>query len=114
MKAKGEGLGEGALIVILTTFGNEEDAKKVARTLVEEGLVACAWVTQKVRSFYVWKGKLEEDEEVVVVLKAPKKTFEKAVKRLRELHPYEVPEIIAFEANYVLPEYLKWAEEVCG
>ena len=100
--------------VILTTFGSEDDAKRVAKKLVEERLVACAWVTQKVKSFYVWEGKLQEDEEVVVVLKVPDKTFEKALKKLRELHPYEVPEIMAFEPNYVLPEYLKWAEEVCG
>lgn len=102
------------MMVVFTTFGSEEDAKNVAKKLVEERLVACAWVTPKIRSFYVWKGKLEEDEEVVVVLKVPKKTFERVLKRLKELHPYEVPEIIAFEANYVLPEYLKWAEEVCA
>ncbi len=99
--------------VVITTLPNEEKAKEIARRLVDERLVACAWVAQKVKSFYIWKDRLEEDEEVVVVLKVPEKTFERAVKRLRDLHPYEVPEIMAFEANYVLPEYAKWAEEVC-
>jgi len=99
--------------VIITTFGNPEDAKRIAKKLVEERLVACAWVTQKITSYYVWEGKLQEDEEVVVVLKVPNKTYERALERLKELHPYEVPEIMAFEPNYVLPEYLKWAEEVC-
>ncbi|ALU11352.1 dihydroorotate dehydrogenase [Ignicoccus islandicus DSM 13165] len=100
-------------MIIISTLPNREDAKKIARTLVEKRLVACAWVLGEIQSFYIWKDQLQEDEETVLVLKVPKEKASEAINELRNLHPYEVPEIIAVEADYVLPEYLKWAKEVC-
>ena len=100
--------------VVFSTFPNEEKAKEVAKKLVEERLAACVWVMPQMTSFYIWEGKLEEDKESLLVAKTVDEKLDDLVKRLKELHPYEVPEIIALDTAYVLPEYQKWAEEVCG
>ena len=100
--------------LILTTLPSFEKATELAKRFVSERLVACAWVLPEIRSYYIWKGELQEDSEVVLVLKTPKEVSEKVIEKLKEAHPYEVPEIIAIDADYVLPEYLKWAKEVCG
>ena len=99
--------------VVFSTFPNEEKAKEVAKRLVEERLAACVWVIPQMTSFYIWEDKLGEDKEALLVAKTIEEKLEGLVKRLKELHPYEVPEIIALDTAYVLPEYQKWAEEVC-
>ncbi len=100
--------------VVFTTLPDEEKAKTMAKSLVEKRLAACVWVIPNLKSFYIWEGKLEEDNEVLLVAKTIDKKLDELIKAIRDMHPYEVPEIIALNTDYVLPEYLKWAEEVCN
>ncbi len=102
------------MFIVFTTVSKEEDAKAIAKGMVERRLAACAWVLPKMKSYYVWKGKLEEDEEYIIVFKTPEEVVATLIDVLKDIHPYETPEIIAVKADYVLPEYLKWAREVCG
>ncbi len=103
-----------SLKVILTTLPTEDKAKEIAKLLVNKRLAACAWVLSGMRSYYIWDNTLQEDTESLLVLKVPSELADKCVKELRELHPYEVPEIMVLGTEFVLPEYLKWAKEVCG
>ncbi len=99
--------------IVFTTLPDEEKAKSMARSLVEKRLAACVWIIPNLKSFYIWEGKLEEDIEFLLVAKTIDEKADELIKAIRDIHPYKVPEIIALNADYVLPEYLKWAEEVC-
>jgi len=94
--------------LVLTTFGNPEDAVQVARMLVVEKLAACGTVLPGARSIYAWEGKIEESAETVVIFKTTATRLEDFQKRLAELHPYEVPEIVALDPAAVAPAYAKW------
>ena len=102
------------LYVVLSTFPNGDQARRVAKILVEERKASCVWVLPTMNSYYIWEGKLQEDSEALLVAKVPEERLEEMIKRLKELHPYQVPEILALKTDYVLPDYLKWAKEVCG
>ena len=98
-------------VVVLSTVGKAEDASRIARTLVERRLAACVNVLPGVRSFYRWKGAVEEDEERLLVIKTRRDRFEALRAALVALHPYELPEAIALpiEAGHV--PYLAWLDE---
>jgi periplasmic divalent cation tolerance protein len=99
--------------IALSTFPDEETAKKVARELVEGAFVACANIVPSVTSVYFWKNKLEESAEVLAVFKLTTGRFEEFQKRLHSLHPYDVPEIIRLNIAEGSPEYLRWVAESC-
>ncbi|BFH74341.1 divalent-cation tolerance protein CutA [Sulfurisphaera javensis] len=98
-------------ILALTTTSGMETAKKIAKTLVDERLAACVNIIPYVKSFYVWEGKTTEDDECLLIIKTHIKEKENLIRRIRELHPYTVPEIIIINFNDGLPEYLKWISE---
>lgn len=100
--------------IVLMTAGNEEEAAKIGRAVVEERLAACANVVPRIRSIYRWKGEVHDDPEALVFLKTRTELFPALEKRIRELHSYEVPEIIAFPLDRGLPEYLAWVAEQTG
>ena len=102
------------VLLVLSTFPDAETAARSARTLVEENLVACANVLPGVRSIYRWQGKIEEAGETIVFFKTTLAIFPACEARLRELHPYDVPEIIALPITSGLPAYLRWVEENCA
>ena len=97
--------------IIYSTTGNLQDAKKIARSLVEEKLVACVNIIPKIESIYRWKGKIEEDIESVLIAKTTDKNVEKTIQRLKELHSYELPDIVAIPITSGLKEYLNWVED---
>jgi len=97
-------------IVILSTVPTEEHAGRIARALVEEGLAACVSVVPGLRSFYRWKGDLCDDSEFLLLIKTREELFAPLADRLHEIHPYEVPEIVALEASDVAPAYLAWLQ----
>jgi periplasmic divalent cation tolerance protein len=105
---------EHACCVALSTFSNAESARAVARMLVESGLVACANVVPCVHSLYLWKGNVEENDEVLVIFKMTSTRWDEFVEKLRELHPYELPEIIRLNISGGLPDYLRWITENCA
>lgn len=102
------------LWIVLSTFGDVEMATAAARRLVEEGLVACAQVEERpMISVYRWQGRVEQDPEVLLRLKVAPATLEAAVRCLREVHPYDVPQVVWFEAE-AESEYAAWAREQCS
>jgi periplasmic divalent cation tolerance protein len=90
------------------TMPDAEQAMSLARVLVLEGLAACVNVVPGVHSVYVWEGRLEEDEEVLCLIKTRPAVFDRARQRILDLHPYEVPEILAFAVHDGSPAYLDW------
>jgi periplasmic divalent cation tolerance protein len=97
----------GALLV-LTTLPDAESAAALARTLVEERLAACGNILPAVRSIYRWQDKLQDEGEVLVLLKTRKEQFERLRARIVELHRYEVPEVLALPIEDGHPPYLAW------
>ena len=87
------------IAIVLTTIGAGADAAALGRTLVEEGLAACVNVLPAMTSIYRWKGKVEEENERQLVMKTTADRVEALEKRLRELHPYELPEFIVLDAT---------------
>jgi periplasmic divalent cation tolerance protein len=94
--------------VVLTTFATAQKAAEVARVLADERLIACANVLPAVRSIYRWQGKVNDEPEVLVVLKTSAARLARMQQRLRELHPYDVPEMIALRVESGWPAYLDW------
>src|SRR5262245_54569404 len=89
-------------------------AERLGRALVEEGLAACVNVIPGVRSIYRWKGKVQEDAEVRCLVKTRPALFDRVRQRIGELHPYDVPEILAFAVDDGSPTYLAWLRESTG
>lgn len=96
--------------VLLVTCPNPEVGERIARELVEKRLAACGNVTTPVTSVYRWQGKVQRESEVQLILKTRRILVNACVRAIRELHPYEVPEIIALPIIGGLSEYLGWIE----
>jgi periplasmic divalent cation tolerance protein len=101
-------------VVALSTFPDPETARKISRELVENALVACANIIPAVESMYFWKDKIEQSAEVLVIFKLTATRFDEFSKRLRQLHPYDVPEIIRLNVADGSPDYLRWISESCS
>jgi len=95
-------------ILVLSTLDSPEKARKIALQLVQEKLAACVNVIPKILSIYSWKKKLCMDQECLLLIKTRKNLYSKLEKRIRVLHPYEVPEILAFPAGKGSKDYLDW------
>ncbi len=95
-------------IVVLVTAPTPERAAEIARALVQERLAACGNVVPGLRSIYRWEGKVQEDEEALLVLKTVRARFEALRERVLALHPYEVPEVIALPIQAGHDAYLRW------
>ncbi len=100
--------------VALSTFPDEETAKRIARELVENALVACANIVPSITSIYFWKDNVEESTEVLGIFKTTAARFAEFQTRLHALHPYDVPEIIRLNIAEGSPEYLRWIGESCA
>lgn len=90
------------------TLPNTDAARALGRTLVEERLAACVNVVPGVVSIYSWEGTIHEDGEVLCLIKTAPECFEKLRARVLELHPYEVPEVLAFAVDDGSRDYLDW------
>jgi periplasmic divalent cation tolerance protein len=98
-------------IVVYITAPGEEEALTLARALVESRLAACVNMVNNVRSIYSWQGRIEDDRELLMIVKTRRQLFERLSAKVRELHSYDVPEIIALPIVEGSPDYLKWIEE---
>jgi len=101
----------GQSIVVLVTCGSEEEATKIGNSLIEERLAACVNMISPVRSIYRWKGKIWDEKEWMLIIKTQKRRFEELEKKVKSLHSYSVPEIIALPMVEGSIPYLKWLEE---
>ena len=102
--------------VVFVTCSSREEAEKISKTLVRERLAACVNVVSTVKSFFWWKGKVDEAEEHLLIIKTSvekmvKKKIEKLIEKVKELHSYSVPEIISLPILEGSMEYLKWIED---
>ena len=98
-------------IVALSTVGNAGDAQRIGRALVERRLVACVNVVPGVTSIYAWKGSVTTDTELLLVMKTRREKLDEVRSALLELHPYEVPELIALPIEGGHGAYLEWIED---
>lgn len=94
--------------VVLVTAPNADKAAEIGRTVVAEGLAACANLVPGVRSIYRWEGKLQDAQEILLVIKTRRELFEALRDRVVQLHPYEVPEVIELELTRGHAPYLEW------
>jgi periplasmic divalent cation tolerance protein len=99
------------LVSVYVTCSSQAEAELIGRTLVEERLAACANVLPGVTSIYRWQGDLHEDAEVAALLKTRAELFPALERRLRELHAYEVPCIVAWPLQAASEPYARWVRE---
>lgn len=95
--------------IVVTTFPDRASAEKTAGLIVDAGLAACAQVGAELTSFYRWEGEVKQETEVAVTFKVLQDRFRLFTGELKLQHPYEVPQIISWQAEYVDPAYLEWA-----
>jgi periplasmic divalent cation tolerance protein len=96
------------VLLVLTNFPDQETARQIGTNLVERQLVACVNLLPPATSVFRWQGKLETATEIPALLKTTRSAFERLSEVLEKLHPYEVPEILAFEAVAGAKGYLDW------
>ncbi len=101
-------------IVVFITAPDEDEAEKIARELVENRLAGCVNIVKDIRSIYSWQGTIEDDKEILMIVKTQKSIFDVLIKKVKELHSYTVPEIIALPIIQGSADYLKWLKEVTG
>ncbi len=94
--------------IALTTAGSDDEARTIARAVVERGLAACVNVVSGVRSVYRWKGEIAEDDERLLIMKTDAAHVEPLRSAIRELHSYEVPEFVVVEVVGGDQAYLEW------
>ena len=99
------------LLVVFCTFPDVEKAREIGTALVESQLAACVNLLPSVESIYRWQGAIEQGNEVLAIFKTTSLAFEAFSSRLRSLHPYEVPEIVAIQPQEVSSGYAKWVGE---
>ncbi len=95
-------------LLCLSTCPDAETAATIALTLIDERLAACVSRIPGIASTYRWEGKVHQDNEVLLLIKTTRERFDALRARLVELHPYDVPELIALEITDGLPAYLDW------
>jgi periplasmic divalent cation tolerance protein len=95
-------------VVVLVTAPTADVAAAIARAVVEERLAACGNVLPAVRSIYRWQGKVQDEAEVLLILKTQRRRFPELRDRILALHPYEVPEVLALPVEAGSDAYLDW------
>ena len=98
-------------IVVFTTCGSEEEARKLATALIEKHIAACVNISPPVTSVYRWKGSIEQAQEWLLIIKSRRERFEELRVVLESAHSYELPEVLAIPVVDGSPNYLEWVEE---
>lgn len=94
--------------IVLSTAGSEEEARRIARHLVEEQLAACVNIVPQIESIYRWQGKVESSQEWLLMIKTTSERFASVRDAIRALHSYELPECIAISVEDGSAAYLEW------
>jgi len=98
-------------VVILVTTESEEEAKKIAAALIDSRLAACANIVKSVQSVFRWQGKVEDEPETLMILKSVAGKLDALTAKVKELHSYDVPEVIALPIVGGSSEYLNWVHQ---
>lgn len=96
------------ILIVMTTLPDQASAERTARLLVETGAAACVSRLSPCTSIYRWQGTLETANEFPLLIKTTRAAYPRLEQRLRECHPYELPEILAIPVTTGLPDYLQW------
>jgi periplasmic divalent cation tolerance protein len=99
------------IVTVYATFGSDEEARLIARILVQERLAACANILGGCHSIYRWQGAVEAGEEVAALFKTRADAAEALISRLGQLHSYEVPAAVVWPIDSALPGYTAWVKE---
>lgn len=94
--------------VVLSAVSDSETAARLARQLVDERLIACANLLPGITSIYRWKGEVQTEGEVLMILKTQDATLNRLVQRLQEIHPYDVPEVVCLPVGFTAAPYARW------
>lgn len=97
-----------SISVVLVTAPSQDVAETLVRRVVEERLAACGNIVPRVVSIYRWEGAVQRAEESLIVFKTPASAAARLMARVRELHPYDVPEVVILPVADVLPAYARW------
>ena len=100
------------MIIVFTTAPNTEEADRLARSIVEAKLAACVQILPPMTSVYFWEGKVQSEPEHQLLIKTLEDRFDALSDFIRTNHSYDVPEIVAIDADKVSEEYLSWLHEV--
>ncbi len=100
-----------SILMVYCTTANVEEAKTIARTVVEKQLAACCNIIPSVSSVYCWKGEVKESSEVLLLIKTTQKMYEQLEKEIKMIHSYSVPEIIANQIDTGSAAYFDWIIE---
>lgn len=100
--------------ILLVTVPDHDTGSAIVRRLVEEGLVACGNLVPGLLSIYRWEGQVQEDPELLVVLKTHRDRIDELLVRIPELHPYDVPEVLALPVSEGFEPYVDWVARECG
>ncbi len=98
-------------ILVMVTCGSSQEAEKIAQLLLEERLVACVNIAGRIRSLFHWEGAIARESESLLLMKTRAECFDELSRRVKEVHSYEVPEIIAMPIMVGNPDYLDWIRE---
>ena len=99
-------------ILVFMTASSKSEAKKIVRSLLEEKLIACANMIDSVSSVFWWQENIKEEKEVLVIMKSHQELFNKVSTRIREVHSYDTPEILALPIVDGSSQYLEWMDKV--
>lgn len=98
-------------IIVFCTVPDEKSARLISRTIVQEKLAACSSTIPGTESVYTWQNVVQQEQELLLIIKTRSDLFDKLQEKILQTHPYEVPEIIAFPIIKGNSEYLKWIDE---
>ncbi len=98
-------------ILVLNTCPNQETAQQIAEHLVQHRLAACVNIVPGLLSVYHWQGKVETDKELLLIIKTQAGRYTEVETAIRQLHPYELPEVVAVPIDQGLPDYLDWINQ---
>ena len=103
-----------SVVSVYAIFASAEEAERIGRTVIEERLAACINILPGVRSIYRWQGAIESADEVAAILKTGNASADALIARIAALHSYDVPCIVAWPIDTVLPSYADWVEASTG
>ncbi len=105
------GVSERSFALVLTTVASEEQGREIARALVERHLAACVNVVPLAVSIYRWRGEICEDREHLLLVKTAPERFPEVAEAIRELHSYELPDVLCVEARFANEALVQWLED---
>jgi periplasmic divalent cation tolerance protein len=98
-------------LIVFVTTPNNDDAAKIAEALVSERLAACVNIVAAVESIYLWEGKVTRDSEALMIIKTSDQRFDELEQRVRQLHSYSTPEVVALRIERGSEQYLNWLRD---